>query len=240
MKLGEVRKRAKALGIDPAELEKVIDEASDPKDAIVQMILAASRTAAVAAAEKDDEGFADAFGEAGSAGEGETSVSAQRVTLEGEGKGFSLFTNEAGRLTVKEVTPDSSNADALAKIGPGYELREVGGLSVVGMAFDEVSRLPEWRERPLTLGFALPGAHSGDLPHPPPHTPPQPQTKTTYTHGERLFEAATKAARAARGGAAAAPPKRLGPPPLARCPKCEATFSESAGESHSDDCPNRS
>eukprot|EP01045_Picozoa_sp_COSAG04_P024817 COSAG04_NODE_3158_length_3101_cov_38.182756_2_plen_572_part_00 len=42
MKLGGLRKRAKALGVDLAALEEVIDEADDPKAAVVQMILAAS------------------------------------------------------------------------------------------------------------------------------------------------------------------------------------------------------
>ena len=42
MKLGEVRKRAKAVGVDPEALER-IDEADDPKASVVEMILAASR-----------------------------------------------------------------------------------------------------------------------------------------------------------------------------------------------------
>ncbi len=41
MKLGGLRKRAKALGVDAAALEQVIDEADNPKTAMIQMILAA-------------------------------------------------------------------------------------------------------------------------------------------------------------------------------------------------------
>ena len=42
MTLGGLRKRAKALGVDAAALEERIDEADDPKAAVVGMILAAS------------------------------------------------------------------------------------------------------------------------------------------------------------------------------------------------------
>ena len=42
MKLGGLRTRAKALGGDAAALEEVIDEADDPKGAMIQMILAMS------------------------------------------------------------------------------------------------------------------------------------------------------------------------------------------------------
>ena len=42
MKLGELKKRAKALGIEPAALEERMDEADDPKAAVVEMILAAA------------------------------------------------------------------------------------------------------------------------------------------------------------------------------------------------------
>ena len=42
LKLGELRKRANAVGVDPAALEQQIDDADDPKAAVVQLILAAS------------------------------------------------------------------------------------------------------------------------------------------------------------------------------------------------------
>ena len=42
LKLGELRKRANAVGVVPAALEQQIDDADDPKAAVVQLILAAS------------------------------------------------------------------------------------------------------------------------------------------------------------------------------------------------------
>eukprot|EP01045_Picozoa_sp_COSAG04_P010853 COSAG04_NODE_677_length_11242_cov_6.702324_3_plen_124_part_00 len=42
LKLGELRKRANAVGVEPAALEQQIDDADDPKAAVVQLILAAS------------------------------------------------------------------------------------------------------------------------------------------------------------------------------------------------------
>eukprot|EP01045_Picozoa_sp_COSAG04_P007421 COSAG04_NODE_388_length_15249_cov_7.616502_4_plen_3423_part_00 len=40
-KLGELRRRAKAAGVPPADIETVIDEADDPKAAVVELIVAA-------------------------------------------------------------------------------------------------------------------------------------------------------------------------------------------------------
>ena len=49
-KLGELRRRAKAAGVPPADIETVIDEADNPKAAVVELIIAAE-AASVAALE---------------------------------------------------------------------------------------------------------------------------------------------------------------------------------------------
>ena len=47
-KLGELRRRAKAAGVPPADIETAIDEADDPKAAVIELIVAAEAARAAA------------------------------------------------------------------------------------------------------------------------------------------------------------------------------------------------
>ena len=63
LKLGELRKRANAAGVDPAALERQIDDADDPKAAVVQLILAASVSQSGGATAVDANMLASMFAE---------------------------------------------------------------------------------------------------------------------------------------------------------------------------------
>ena len=63
LKLGELRKRANAVGVDPAALEQQIDDADDPKAAVVQLILAASVSQSGGATAVDANMLASMFAE---------------------------------------------------------------------------------------------------------------------------------------------------------------------------------